>query len=515
MIRLQALESLSKKDWIEYLEEYFSSIPKSSYLSFFIVFAFLILTYSYYAIAVTLDQEGLGSITERGEYMINAYRGAARPILWFLSSRVLSGSFMPVLNMTIACALLTWASLLYSGIFANRTIVARVIPALVMATFPLFSAALPLHLWNVAFGLSYLTACAALYLVVVHERWVFAGILLTVTFANYQPSVGFFFAGVVARVIYSLSTERDFVGIRRLIVNGVLAGVLGASLYAPIFLYLSMGASGYAAQQTTIIANPGALFANILEVLWPNFKRASGAGFYHTNIQLVFVALFFIYVLTAFYQAWKTYRGYAVVSLSVVFLGWCLMLLAATPIELFLEGKFLWNRASTALAIPISLVCAVLLQKQSSTVARNLTTLLSVYLIFTFVQYHHASAFSQHMTNKHNFSVGIRIADRIEQLADYDKSKKYTIVAANLGWYSVHAAGSRNYTSDNVTNVYAWQFRWFIGNHFKIIGLNNVGHNPAPNKVLKFEKELLNTMPAWPTAGSIAITSDDVIIIKF
>jgi hypothetical protein len=510
-----ALDNLWKKDWIQSLEGYFSTIPRSSYIAFLIVFACLLLTYSYYAIAVTLDQEGLGSITARSEVMELNYRGAARPLLWFVSTRVLSSSFMPVLTMILACLLLTWASLLYSAIFASTSIIERVIPALALATFPILGAALPLHLWNVALGLSYLTACGALYLVVVHGRWVIAAGLLALTFSNYQPSTGFFFAGMVARLIYVLSIQKDFGELRRLIIQGALAGVLGAALYAPVFLYFTSSASGYTAQQTALISSLGEFWSNLQEVLTYNFKRASGATFYRTGIERVFLILFFLYALVVALAAWKSYKYQAGVLVAVLVIAWPLLLLAATPIELVLEGQFMWDRAATALAIPVSLVCAVLLHQRVSNAARNLALLLSVYLVFTFVQYQHVSAFSQHMINKQNFALGNRIADRIEQLPAYDKSRTYTIVAANLGWYGVPAAGSRTFTSNYVTNVYAGQLGWYIGNHFKMIGLNNVDFNHSPDAALKVEKKLLKSMPAWPAAGSVVITEDDVIFVKF
>ncbi len=501
-------------DWLKYLEGAFRSIPTSSYVAFITVFSLAALSYSYYGISLTLDQEGLGSITSRMNEMEMNYRGAARPLLWLISSRLMPGSFMPVLNILIASACLSLAAILCSRVFSHSTLSAT-LSASILATFPLFSASLPLHLWNVAFGISYLTACAALYLVALSGRWVTAGFLLALTFSNYQSSVGLFCAGIVARMVYLATFEEDAGELFRLALRALFAGLLGALIYAPIFLYFSSSASGYSAAQTEVISSFKGLGSNLLNIISINFQRATGEEFYRQKVPLLFAALFALYGLFSAWEIALSRGKLAAIYLGGIALAWLALIVVATPVELFLEGSFLWSRGAIALAMPVSLACAVLVDQKRSILLKNLAVLVSFLLIFSFVQYHNVSAFTQQMINKHNFALGIRIADRIEQLDEYDRSQNYRIVAANLSWEPVHAAGSRIFTSNNVTNVYAYQFRWYVGNHFKILGMNNVEFHDSAEQVLESHKHLIDTMRAWPQKGSVQIAEDNVIIIKF
>lgn len=506
-----------EKDLIIELDKIIKSIPLANYLIFACIFLGTLMAYVYFGLVPTYDQEGLGSIASRLDKIGMNYVGAARPLLWFISAYIGTGSFLPLLNIIFACVLLSLCAHMVSKMLGAKRPLESVIIGLLFSTSPFWSATLSLHLWNLGFSISYLFTILAVFLTYFKRKWVVASFLLFLVYNIYQTSIGLYTAMVFSLlVVLPVWSDRSLKEILKsntvFFIMSVKSLLCATVCYIPVYVCMSKISLGYAKTQNEKVSSIAEFVKQIYFVINTSCAKLIGRPSFHESMVTIFLCVVFLCLVVLFINnSFKKGCIKVIIGIPVFFLS----ILACFPISIFLTFPRLFDRVSTALAIVIAVFYAIPLLRCQNTIIRNCSLILSVITIYSFIQFHNVNSFSQQVTNMHNFSLATRIATEIESNPLYSADEMYHISSVMNKYHKVYAAGSRAYSIPRVTNVYGADFRWYITNHFRMIGLENVEFDWVGEASKAASEDLVKKMPKWPEKGSIQFLPENKIIIKF
>lgn len=356
-----------------------------------------------------------------------------------------------------------------------------------------------------------------MYIVYFHGLWIVSALLLLLTYTIYQPSIGLFTAMVFVLTIQPIWSDKKIMEVIRnnfgFLISSCKSLLCGSLLYLPIYLYMSSFATdGYTAQQNARVTSVREIAENVYIILKTSLGKLIGRPHFHEDMGVIFFAVVLLSIAVILVN--NSVKN-SVIKLVICLPLLLLAILACFPVYVFLSNQYLFPRVSIALAVVVVALYSIPLLQRKFALIRNISFFIALITIYSFLQFHNVNSFSQQMTNLHNFSLAIRIADRIETSPQYSSKKRYRIFSSGNAYRAVAAAGSRAYATPIVTNVYGRAFNWYVSNHFKMIGLANVSYDWNGKKHHELSEDIIDKMPSWPAEGSIQFLPKDRIVIKF
>ena len=474
-------------------------------------------SYAYYVFGGALELEGLGSIASRIDGDKTNYFAPARYIFYFVSRYIGSASFTPWLSLIIFCACISVGAALIVRLFGPLPEPALCVGAMLIVSFPFFSAQVSLWLWTLAFGFAFLTASVASYVVCRRGSVVAATSILSATLLNYQPAFGLFLAAVclhLASVFLHMPLSVALKDAGQVVLKGSLSVLVSLALYLLALRFSRQFSNQYTDRITGFDFGFSSIFDRALEILKRSYEIPFSGRFHEMYPVLVgFILVLAVIGVWGFVSNQNVNLKPRVAAFMFVAALFVCAILASIPFNLVLSDPVWWQRTWVSIGIVFAFIFVIAASSVYRWI-RRVGFLLALAGLFWFVQGHNAVAFSQKAMNQFDNAVTQKIIAYTVAHPSYVPGSRYMIVAVNPGWHmSTRAAGSAFYRT-NVFAAYTGEFQWWTENLFQLNGLHGVSAAPNPQAVRERFSEEIETMGVWPRPDSVEILEGRYIIVR-
>lgn len=509
----------SQFDLAECIEQTIVRLWNDHRVDFAIAFTVCMVCYGYNAAASVFEQETFGSVSDRLATISANYSAPARYLLYAISRYVGTASFTPFLTLCVTASLLSFSAMLFVRLFVTPTHLASAMGLAVFVATPFFSLAIPLWLWSIAFGVSYLTATLAAYLLLRRSVVVVPTILLTLTLLNYQPSIGLFLTSFGCHAIWVLMNQEFATAVKAIVLSSIKvmsALFVSGTVYFVALKLSQYDISAYTNQQTGFETSAAALLHNISTALLTLVLLPAERGVFHTHFPWVLGGLAALFSIATVTRSLAVNReaGARALAIAAIAFFCVITLLAIAPFNLVLGEQVWFDRVLVSYASVFAFLVIVTLSVRNSLV-NGVAFLGSVVTLWWFVQFDNVNSFSQYVMNIYDYATTNRLITYIVSSNDYDSSVRYEIVAVGANWSMISpAAGAPDYRPI-IHYQYVSNFRFPTANIFAMNGLPNVVDSTAPDAVRARYAETISNLATWPSPRSVRIVDGRYILVRF